>query len=102
MTQDKLKVLLIEHDSGFARYVGEMLGQARDFTADIVSTPELSKGLAALDEDHFDVIMMDVSVPDGAGLANVTMLQSGAPEVPVVVAGDSDDEALALQAVQAG
>ena len=102
MTQDKLKVLLIEHDDGFARYVGEMLGQARDFEAQILSFSDLGKGLSALGGDDFDVVVMDMSLPDGAGLANVTLLRAGAPQVPIIVAGDSDDEAVALEAVHAG
>ena len=102
MTQDKMKVLLIEHDEGFARYVGEMLGQARDFEAQILAFSDLGKGLSALGGDDFDVVVMDMSLPDGAGLANVNLLRAGAPQVPIIVAGDSDDEAVALEAVHAG
>jgi sigma-B regulation protein RsbU (phosphoserine phosphatase) len=102
MAQDKLKVLLIEHDCGFARYVGEMLGQARDFTADVLSAQDLGKGLLALAVDNFDVVVLDMSVPDGAGLANVSLLQAAAPQVPIIVAGESDDETVALEAVHAG
>jgi sigma-B regulation protein RsbU (phosphoserine phosphatase) len=102
IAQDKLKVLLIEHDSSFARYVGEMLGQARDFTADVQSAQDLGKGLSALAEDEFDVVVLDMSLPDGAGLANVSLLQDKAPQLPIIVAGDSDDETVALEAVHAG
>jgi sigma-B regulation protein RsbU (phosphoserine phosphatase) len=102
MAQEKLKVLLIEHDSGFARYVGEMLGQARDFSAEVLSAPHLGDGVSALGADHFDVVVMDMSVPDGAGLANVSLLRAEAPQVPIIVAGDSDDETVALEAVHAG
>jgi phosphoserine phosphatase RsbU/P len=102
MAQEKLKVLLIEHDSGFARYVGEMLGQARDFSAEVLSAQHLREGVSALVADHFDVVVMDMSVPDGAGLANVSLLRAEAPHVPIIVAGDSDDETVALEAVHAG
>ena len=102
MSQDRLKVLLIEHDCGFARYVGEMLGQARDFSAEVQATQDLGKGISALVADHFDVVVIDMSVPDGAGLANIGLLRAGAPHVPIIVAGDSDDEMVALEAVHAG
>ncbi len=102
MAQENLKVLLIEHDSGFARYIGEMLGQARDFSAEVLSAQDLHKGLSALAGDHFDVVVLDMSVPDGAGLANVALLRAEAPQLPVIVAGDSDDETVALEAVHAG
>jgi phosphoserine phosphatase RsbU/P len=100
--QDKLKVLLIEHDPGFARFVGEMLGQTRDLSAEMCSATALCDGLTALNTDRFDVVLMDMSLPDGAGLANVSVVQAGAPQLPIIVAGDSDDETLALEAVHAG
>src|ERR1051326_5387802 len=102
MAQDGLKVLLIEHDSGFARYVGEMLGQARDLSAQVLPAENFRTGLTALAGDHFDLVLLDISVPDGAGLANVSMLRASAPQLPIIVAGDSDDETIALEAVHAG
>src|SRR5438876_1204973 len=102
MTQDHLKVLLIEHDPGFARHVGDLLGQARDLSAEMRSTADLRGGLSALTGDRFDVVLMDLSVPDGAGLGNVSLIRAEAPQLPIIVAGDSDDEAVALEAVHAG
>jgi len=102
MTQEKLKVLLIEHDGRFARYVGEMLGQARDLSADVLAAADLSGALTALGRNHFDIVVMDVSLPDGAGLANLSLVRARAPKLPIIVAGDSDDETIALEAVHAG
>src|SRR5437660_4443263 len=102
MSQERLKVLLIEHDQGFSRQVGEMLGQARDLGAELQPEPDLNSGLSALRGDHFDVVVLDMSVPDGAGLANVPLLKAEAPRLPIIVAGDADDETVALEAVHAG
>jgi phosphoserine phosphatase RsbU/P len=102
MSQDRLKVLLIEHDPGFARTVRDMIGQARELDADLRSAPDLKVGLSALTEDHFDVVVLDVSIPDGAGLANVSLIKAEAPKLPIIVAGNLDDERVALEAVHAG
>jgi PAS domain S-box-containing protein len=99
---DRLKVLLIEHDPGFARTVGDMLGKARDLSADVRSAPDLRSGLSVLTGDTFDVVVLDVCVPDGAGLGNVTLLKAEAPQLPIIVAGDLDDETVAVEAVHAG
>src|SRR6266404_4673229 len=102
MSQDRLKILLIEHDPGFARIIGEMLGQARDLSVDVRSTTDLKNALSVLTADNFDVVMLDVCVPDGAGLANVSLIRAEAPRLPIIVAGDTDNETVALEAVQAG
>jgi sigma-B regulation protein RsbU (phosphoserine phosphatase) len=102
MPPDRLKILLIEHDPRFTRTLGEMLGQARDITAELQSAPDLAAGLSVLANDHFDLVVFDVCVPDGAGLANVSLIRGEAPDLPIIVAGDSDDETVALEAVHAG
>jgi len=102
MAQDSLKVLLIEHDPVFARKVGEMLGKARDLSAEMLSAADLRGGLRALTDRRFDVVVVDLAVPDGAGLGNVPVIKAGAPELPIIVAGSADDEMVALEAVHAG
>ena len=68
MPQDRLKILLIEHDLGFTRSLGEMLGQARELSADLSSASGLKEGVSALRGDSFDMVVLDVSVPDGAAV----------------------------------
>jgi sigma-B regulation protein RsbU (phosphoserine phosphatase) len=102
MSQERLKVLLIEHDPGFANRVGEMLGQARDVTAEIFSARNLNDGLGRIAQNGFDVVVLDVCIPDGAGLANVALLRAEAPQIPIIVAGDVDDETVAVEAVHSG
>src|SRR5438477_1130856 len=102
MPQERLKILLIEHDSGFARTVGDMLGQSPELGTEMRSASGLKAGLSALARDVFDLVMLDVCVPDGAGLANVSLIKAEAPEIPVIVAGDLDNETVAVEAVQAG
>lgn len=102
MPQDRLKILLIEHDAGFTRTVGELLGQTRALTADLASAPNLRAGFSSLAKDDYDVILLDVAVPDGAGLANISLLRAEVPKMPIIAAGNADDETIAVEAVQAG
>src|SRR5215207_5564447 len=103
MAAERLKILLIEHDPGFARTVTEMLGQARELSADMQSAPDLNAGLTVLKAGgHFDVVLVDAYVPDGAGMANVMLVRAHAPQLPIIVAGEADDETVALEAVHAG
>ena len=102
MRQERLKILLIEHDPGFTRTMSDMLCQARDLSAVLCSAPDLNAGLTALKADHFDVVVLDAYVPDGAGMANVGLVRAQAPQLPIIVAGETDDETVAVEAVHAG
>jgi sigma-B regulation protein RsbU (phosphoserine phosphatase) len=102
MLQERLKILLVEHDDGFTRSVGEMLGQARDLSAEVSAAHDFQAALSAVNSTSFDVVVLDVSVPDGAGLANISLLKAEAPRLPIIAAGDADNETVAVEAVQAG
>src|SRR5262245_64933832 len=102
MSDDRLRILLIEHDTTFTRTMGEMLGQRRDFSTELRTEPNLQKGLSVLTRGEFDVVVLDVGVPDGGGLANIPLIRAEAPSLPIIVAGDADDEIVALEAVHAG
>ena len=41
-------------------------------------------------------------MPDGAGLANIQLIQGLVPNLPVIVAGEVDDEAVAVEVMHAG
>ena len=62
----------------------------------------LEEGLARLAEEAFGVILLEFFLPDGAGLVNIPVLQTAAPQVPIIVVGATDDEAIAVEAVHAG
>jgi sigma-B regulation protein RsbU (phosphoserine phosphatase) len=102
MSHERLRILLIEHDPGFSRAMGDMLSQARELSADVSFTSNLHAGISVLSRNQFDVIVMDVALPDGAGLANISLLKAEAPQLPVIAAGDADSETVAVEAVQAG
>ncbi|HOX59251.1 MAG TPA: SpoIIE family protein phosphatase [Candidatus Paceibacterota bacterium] len=102
MPQELLKILLIEHDPGFARYVTEMLGQARDLAAEIWLANDLAAGLSELQTRTPDAILLNIYVPDGAGLANIPLVKAQAPQIPIIAVGDSDDDIVTLESVHAG
>jgi phosphoserine phosphatase RsbU/P len=97
-----LNVLLIEHDTALAGAISSMLEQARETVGSVVIVPSLDESLAKLKEQPFDAILLEFFLPDGAGLANLPVLHTAAPRVPIVVLGSVDDEALAIETVHAG
>jgi two-component system cell cycle sensor histidine kinase/response regulator CckA len=51
---------------------------------------------------NFEVILLDLSLPDSSGLETVNRMRAAAPEMPVVVLSSQDDEEIALQALHKG
>ena len=97
----KLRVLLVEDNPTDTLVVCDELAHAAiGFT--VVACARLKEAVACLRGERFDVVLLDLSLPDSDGLSTLGAINAAAPQVPVVVLSHRDDEALALQAVQAG
>jgi signal transduction histidine kinase len=107
MDDQPINVLLIEDKPGDVRLIREMLAEARGTNSTwsairLAHADRLRTGLARLAEGHFDVVLLDLSLPDAQGLDTFVKTQAQAPEVPLVVLTGFDDETLALQTVREG
>ena len=98
----RIKILLVEDNPGDARLVRELLVDASAWKFELTHVEQLSDAIPRLSEGNFDVVLLDLSLPDAHGLSTVTQLKAMAPTIPIVVLSGLDDEALALQAVQGG
>ncbi|MBO6768590.1 MAG: nitrogen regulation protein NR(I) [Erythrobacter sp.] len=75
-------VLLVEDDKGIATVITEAL---REEGFDVTTCESLAKRDALLAEHRFDVILTDVMLEDGDGLASIHTVRALAPDVPVIV-----------------
>ncbi|MEC4805326.1 MAG: hybrid sensor histidine kinase/response regulator [Jaaginema sp. PMC 1079.18] len=102
MLERTLKVLLIEDNLAEARLLQEFLkaSETKQFALDWVK--RLSEALNLLACRSYDVILLDLTLPDSQGLASLQPLFQQAPSVPIVVLTHTNDDALALQAVRQG
>jgi diguanylate cyclase (GGDEF)-like protein len=102
MKNDPTHILLIEDNLLDARLMTEMLEDASAGGYAIQHVDRISAALHDLVEQKFDVILLDLHLPDGRGLDTVGRICSACPQVPVIVLTGLEDDALSLAAVQAG
>ncbi len=104
MVRERTRVLLVEDNPGDARLVKEALNEgARDeFTVQVaISLQQALESLAPVAET-FDVILLDLSLPDSQGLETYRAIHARHPAVPVLVLSGLNDESVALKAVNEG
>ena len=102
MNRERIKVLLVEDNQGDARLIQEMLSEAGAAEFEIVHAEKLMEGLQRLIKERFDVVLLDLSLPDSQGLATFDKVHYQTPGVPILMLTGLDDEALAVKAVQKG
>ena len=102
-TDSAITLLLVEDNPGDARLVEILLSEVDPPAGfDIVHAERLGEALERLDQQAFDVILLDLSLPDCSGLETVSRTRAAAPRTPMVVLSGQDDQEVALRALQQG
>lgn len=96
-----LSIMLIEDSDEDAQLVREMLDD-RGYDYVLKRTDRLSSGLRLLEEEFFDVLLLDLGLPDSAGFDALTQIRNQAPPLPIIILTGLSDEALAVKAISLG
>lgn len=76
------RVLLVEDDRSIAAVIGEALREAGH---EVTTCAEVSRRDAWLESGRFDVMLTDVVLADGDGLASIDRVRARAPDMPIIV-----------------
>ncbi|HEY9870328.1 MAG TPA: response regulator [Candidatus Obscuribacterales bacterium] len=102
MGQKSIKLLLIEDSRAQIRLLEQMLAEVKGARFEIECAEKLSDGLSYLSKNSFDVVLLDLSLPDASGLDTLVSVHCQHPHVPIVVLTGLDDESVAMEAVKLG
>ena len=107
MTSDSINILLIEDNLAEARLLQEFLKETSFNEFNLVHVQRLSEALDAIGEDSskpctYNIILLDLTLPDSQGLESLKPLMARAPCLPIVVLTNINDEQLAIEAVRKG
>ncbi|MGH2840546.1 MAG: PAS domain S-box protein, partial [Solirubrobacteraceae bacterium] len=98
-----VEVLLVEDGAIDAQVTAHMLATSRALHFDVTLAVSLAEALARVAERRFDVILLDLGLPDASGLDGLHALRPVAPEATaIVVLSALAEEEIALSALEAG
>jgi two-component system cell cycle sensor histidine kinase/response regulator CckA len=96
-----IHVLLVDDDDDYATFVGVQL-EAASVPMCMERVGTATAAVAALERAAFHVVLLDLGLPDSAGLATVDRLLGCRDVLPLIVLTSTDDDSMAVQAVQRG
>lgn len=102
MSNTALKLLLLEDNPADADFLQELLSEADGQTWTIVHVEYLHAALSQIQQQPFDLVLSDLSLPDAQGLDTVAQIHAFAPDLPIVVLTGLADEAIGLAALRQG
>ena len=97
-----VKLLLIEDCPGDARLIEIMLRESRALSVECHWVDNLTEGVERLRTGVFDVVLLDLGLPESTGLDTLTIVCRETRVPTLVVMSGLTDEEVALQALQAG
>jgi DNA-binding response OmpR family regulator len=99
MNKPSMRLLVIEDMPIYASLVNQLLA-AEEACLDYAV--ELEDGVQKTLANPYDLVLLDLGLPDSQGLDTYLQFRNRCPAVPVVILSGLDDEQIAMQAVRAG
>jgi len=99
---NEIDVLLIEDNIGDARLVEIYLKEATSGNFTVNHADTLNKGIILLSKVQFDIVLLDLSLPDSHGIETLTKIINEYPTKSIIVLTGNENEELGIQAVQLG
>lgn len=97
--ESPINVLLVEDNPADVLLTKEVLSSDRFRTQ---SVARLSDAISILTAEHFDIVLLDLGLPDAQGLDTLRRLRGKHQQTAIVVLTGKDDEQLALKSLQEG
>ncbi|MBI5685475.1 MAG: SpoIIE family protein phosphatase [Verrucomicrobia bacterium] len=102
MGEKAIRILLVEDEVDDARLMQLTLNEGARDQFDLTHVERLDAALKTLKEQAFDLVLLDLSLPDCCGLDTFFKLHNQTPSTPVVVLTGLDDEKTAIAAAKGG
>jgi len=101
MQQTPLKILVIEDNPGDYLLVNEYLEEVFQ-KASILHAVTLQEGTDLLEKESVDVILLDLTLPDGMGISSFRSIYAKVPQIPVIILSGLGDTETALESLKIG
>lgn len=96
------RVLIVEDDPVYARFLQEVLLEVEGGHYQVTPAGGLGEGLQRLSGAGFDVVLLDLGLPDADGTEAVSRCYEQAPQTPIVVLSALNDLNVAVQSMRLG
>ena len=94
----RCRILVVEDDVSYQSVLERFL--KKEFNIKVVG--DCSQAMKQVGSGHFDLLLMDIKLPDGSGLDLMDKIRHILPSVPVIVMTGGGSAETAIQAIQRG
>lgn len=99
---ERLHILIIEDNRADARFLEILLRDEPTIDPDLSFAETLADGLEKVKAHQVDAILLDLHLPDSAGMATLSAMRAAVPETAILLLTGLDDVRVAGQALRSG
>ena len=99
---EHVRALLVEDNPADARLVREFARDCQHIVLEIEHVDRLQAAIDRLPTSQFDVILLDLGLPDAMGVETLMRVHDAAPRIPVIVMTGNASDSLAIDAARTG
>ncbi len=95
-----LNIVIAQHDKADREFLHKLLLQSALSVSGVKFADSLDTAVKFLDKGNFDVVFLDLGLPNSRGVDLVGKLNANAPDVPIIVLSGPDNAGKAVSAEQ--
>lgn len=97
-----IRILLVEDDNDFAQMLEWRLLKQKNPRIEPSRASAMRDAVIRLAKEHYDLILLDLTLPDSREMETYMKIHSAAPHTPIVILTGWGDDAAAIEAVHRG
>jgi diguanylate cyclase (GGDEF)-like protein len=97
-----MKLLLVEDNQADVEFLAASLRRQRGSDVEMVNVQSMAGATERLASEKFDIVLLDLHLPDASGLEGIDAIQAIDKEIPIVVLSGQDDEEFAVNILNKG
>ncbi|MBI5723753.1 MAG: PAS domain-containing protein [Planctomycetes bacterium] len=102
VNEELIRTLLVEDNPADTRIMEMTLSDISGVKFELLTAATLSQASQLVADRRFDVILLDLSLPDSRGIETFRAMKSAAKGIPIVVMSGLPDDQVAMEAVRNG
>jgi two-component system, NarL family, sensor histidine kinase UhpB len=101
-SKEVIKILFVEDNPGDVVIIMEMLKEIDDIHFEVITADNLKDGLKHLINEDFDILLLDLNLPDSEGIDTFITINQNARDLPIIILTGLSDEEFAISSVGKG
>jgi two-component system cell cycle sensor histidine kinase/response regulator CckA len=102
MATPPIRLLLVEDNPDDAELLCEFLDMVDGLVCETTQVTRIREAVRLLEDTEFDIMLVDLSLPDSEGLDTVRRVREQSPRIPIVVLTGLNDQDISYEAARYG